>query len=155
MQKCSKKKTKKHNVPDGKKFQISKCSAASEMHFKSIPILGEANSTLMGSQPSIMYVHTQSLLTCRMMGVVTYGLFMASIQCWNNYYYCYCYSRRCTMATWRWCEVLWLLLALSRVCRAQEGEVQITSIVYPQPTFCSWILYRSRFNFTSKLQDKI
>ena len=92
-----------------------------------LKVLGEANSTLMGSQPSFIYVHTQSLLTCRMMGVVTYGLFMASIQCWNNYYYCYCYSRRYTMATWRWCNVLWLLLALSSMCRAREGEVQITS----------------------------
>ena len=32
----------------GQKFQISKYSAASEMHFKSIPMLGGANSTFVG-----------------------------------------------------------------------------------------------------------
>ena len=32
----------------GQKFQIPKCSAASEMHFKSIPMLGGANSTFVG-----------------------------------------------------------------------------------------------------------
>lgn len=100
----------------------------------------------MCSQPSFIYVHTQSLLTCRMMSVVTYGLFMASIQCCNNYYYCYCYSRRCTMASWRWCDVLWLLLALSSVCRAQEGEVQITS----KPNFPFLHFVSQQISFYSK-----
>ena len=32
----------------GQKCQIPKCSAASEIHFKSIPMLGETNSTFVG-----------------------------------------------------------------------------------------------------------
>ena len=124
MQKCSQIKTQNITFQMVRNFKFLNIQQLLKCILK---VLGEANSTLMGSQPSFTYVHTQSLLICRMMGVVTYGLFMASIQCWNNYYYCYCYSRRYTMATWRWCEMLWLLLALSRVCRAREGEVLITS----------------------------
>ena len=112
---------------DGQKFQ---CSA--EIHFKSILMLGGGLTCIgglghSGSQPSIIHVHTQPLLTCRMTGMVTYGLFMASIECWNNCCYSCCYPRRYTMASWRWCDVLWLLLALSSVCRAREGKVQIAS----------------------------
>ena len=58
------------------------------------------------------------------------------------------FLRRCTMASWRWCDVLWLLLVLSSACRAQEGEMQTQA-------FCSWILSRSRFDSSPKLQDRI
>ena len=55
------------------------------------------------------------------------------------------------MASWRWCDVLLLLLVLSRACRAREGEVKIAS----NGGFLFLDLSRMQFSFPPKLQDNI